>query len=324
MQLILNGDTRPVVFGMVSSADHVSALTGASPTVVISKNGGAFAAPAGAVAEIGQGWYKLTPSGADATTNGPLLLHATASGGDPADISAQVVAFSPYDSVHLGLSALPSAAAGASGGLPLSDALGDVTLDASFTTTLIASIAASVLATPANKLTTDGAGRVAVGAYAAGEDPATLVWSALTASFDAVNSFGAFVQSISGGGGGGLSLDASLAGHATAGTMGGALSGIATLAQIKAGILDEPLSAHVGAGTTGAALGALIGQLAESYAANGQPGTLAQLLYGMLAVLGNVSQSGTTLTANALDGATPAMTFTLDNATAPTSRRRTA
>jgi hypothetical protein len=37
-----------------------------------------------------------------------------------------------------------------------------------------------------------------------------------------------------------------------------------------------------------------------------------------------VSQSGATLTANRLDGATPAMSFTLDSAAAPTSRRRVA
>jgi len=324
MQLILNGDSRPIVFGMVSSADHVTGLTGASPTVLLSKNGGAFTSPAGTVAEIANGWYKLTPSGADVTTNGMLILHATATGGDPADVASQVVAFSPYDSVHLGLSALPSAAAGASGGLPLADSLGDVTLDASFTTALIGNIAAAILGTPANKLTTDSSGRVTIGTYASGEDPATLVWNALTANFDTASSFGAFVQSISGGSGGGLTLGSSLAGYTTTGTVGGALNGVATLSQIKAGILDEPLSAHTTTGTTGAALGTLIGALAESYAANGQPGTLAQLLYGLLAVLGNVSQSGTTLTANSLDGTTPAMTFTLDSATAPTTRRRTA
>ena len=48
------------------------------------------------------------------------------------------------------------------------------------------------------------------------------------------------------------------------------------------------------------------------------------LLYGIAAMMGNVSQSGATLTANRLDGVTPAMTFTLDSATAPTARRRAA
>jgi hypothetical protein len=176
MQLILNGDARPVPFFLASAADHVTGLTGATPSVTISRNGAAFAAPSGAVAELGDGWYGLTPAGTDVTSDGVLLLHATAAGADPADVKCQVVAFSPYD-------------------------------------------------------------------------PATL-------------------------------------------------------------------------GLTG--LAALTGTLAESYAANGQPATIAQLLYGIMAILANVSQSGATLTANRLDGETQAMTFTLDSPTAPTTRRRTA
>src|SRR5579862_6392322 len=96
MQLILNGDTRPILFFMAQVADHISGLTGAAPVVTISRNGGAFAAPAGTVAEVGTGWYRLTPAGSDVTTNGVLLLHATATGGDPADVKAQVLAFDPY------------------------------------------------------------------------------------------------------------------------------------------------------------------------------------------------------------------------------------
>jgi hypothetical protein len=147
MQLIYNGDAKPITFGMVSSTDHITALTGGSPTVTISKNGGAYAAPAGTVAEIGDGLYKLTPSGSDATTNGMLLLHATATGGDPTDVAAQVVAFSPYDAVRLGLSAIPNAAAGASGGVPLGDSSGNATLSGSTQT----SIATTVFTTPMTK-----------------------------------------------------------------------------------------------------------------------------------------------------------------------------
>lgn len=177
MQLILNGDTRPILFFMAQSGDHISALTGAAPGVAISRNGGAFGVPAGTVAEVGNGWYGLTPAGADVAVNGVLLLHATADGGDPTDVKAQVVAFDPYTAVP-------------------------------------------------------------------------------------------------------------------------------TVAAISDGVLG--------------------GALAESYAANGQPGTLAQLLYGISAMLSNVSQSGAVLTANRLDGVTPAMSFTMDSATAPTSRRRAA
>jgi hypothetical protein len=177
MQLILNGDTRPILFFLAQAGDHISGLVGAAPVVMISKNGGVFGAPAGTIAAVGNGWYSLTPSGADTTTNGVLLLHATAAGGDPADVKAQVVAFDPFAAVP-------------------------------------------------------------------------------------------------------------------------------TLSAITDGLLNAALT--------------------ESYAANGAPATLVQLLYGISAVMNNVSQSGVTLTANRLDGVTPAMSFTLDSATAPTSRRRAA
>jgi hypothetical protein len=140
----------------------------------------------------------------------------------PSALKVELVAYDPQDTAHLGLVALPNAAAGSAGGLPLGDGSG---------------------------------------AVAANNLPSL--------------------------------LDASLAGHS-------------------------------GGGSAGAALGMLVNSLTESYAANGEPATLAQLLYGMMAVLANVSQSGTTLTAAKLDGTTPAMEFTLDSATAPTARRRVA
>lgn len=86
----------PLLFFMVQSSDHISALTGASPTVTISKNGAAFASPAGAVSEIANGWYKVAGNATDTNTLGPLALHATATSGDPTDlIVANIVAYDP-------------------------------------------------------------------------------------------------------------------------------------------------------------------------------------------------------------------------------------
>lgn len=86
-----NQIASPVVFLLISSVDHISPLLGATPTVTLSKNGGSFAAAAGAVAEIGNGWYKVVPNIADFNTLGPLLLHATAVGADPQDVVNDVV-----------------------------------------------------------------------------------------------------------------------------------------------------------------------------------------------------------------------------------------
>lgn len=63
--------------------------------------------------------------------------------------------------------------------------------------------------------------------------------------------------------------------------------------------------------------------LTESYAADGATATLPQLLYGVKALLGEFSISGTTLTTKKLDGSTSAEIFTLNDATTPTSITRT-
>jgi hypothetical protein len=86
---------QPLIFTLVSSTDHISALTGASPTVVLSKNGGATASPAGAVTEVGSGIYKVAGNATDTATLGPLMLYATATGADPVHVEYAVVAFDP-------------------------------------------------------------------------------------------------------------------------------------------------------------------------------------------------------------------------------------
>jgi hypothetical protein len=100
----------PLVFLLISSVDHLTGLTGATVAVTLSKSGGAFGSPAGAVSEIGSGWYKVAGNATDTGTLGPLALHATATGADPSDALYPVVAYSPQDAVHLGLSAIPNTA----------------------------------------------------------------------------------------------------------------------------------------------------------------------------------------------------------------------
>jgi hypothetical protein len=62
--------------------------------------------------------------------------------------------------------------------------------------------------------------------------------------------------------------------------------------------------------------------LTEAYAADGAAGTLSQILFGLQAFLQEKSISGTTMTVKKLNGSTTAMTFTLDDATDPTSLTR--
>lgn len=62
--------------------------------------------------------------------------------------------------------------------------------------------------------------------------------------------------------------------------------------------------------------------LTEAYATDGSAATAAQLLYMIWSALAEFAISSTTITAKKLDGSTTAMTFTLDDATTPTSRTR--
>lgn len=85
---------NPLTFLMVDASDHLTGLTGLTPTVELSKNGGAFAAAEGAVSEIGHGWYALAGDADDRDTLGDLLIHAEATGADPVDDRYAIV---PWD-----------------------------------------------------------------------------------------------------------------------------------------------------------------------------------------------------------------------------------
>ena len=77
---IANGSTPVMVFLMVSTDDGTTAVTGITPAVQISKNGGAFAAATNSVTEIANGWYKVTLTATETNTNGPLIVRATGTG----------------------------------------------------------------------------------------------------------------------------------------------------------------------------------------------------------------------------------------------------
>lgn len=62
--------------------------------------------------------------------------------------------------------------------------------------------------------------------------------------------------------------------------------------------------------------------MTEAYSTDGGTKTVAQALYEIHAMLAEASVSGTTLTVKKVDGSTTAMTFTLNDATTPTSITR--
>lgn len=88
--------TYPIPFFLAQATDHLTGLTGQTPSVTISKNGGAFGPAAGAVSEVGNGWYVLAGNATDRATLGALLIHAEAAGADDYDMDYYIVRYDPF------------------------------------------------------------------------------------------------------------------------------------------------------------------------------------------------------------------------------------
>ena len=148
---------------LVDITDGFTPETGVvTPTINLSKNGATVATGAGTWTEIGNGQYYYEFTTGEVDTLGWVSVNiekATVSRDYNAVV--QIMAYDALDSVRLGLTALPNAAAGAAGGLPTGNASGQVT---------VGSLAAT-----------------------AQTDTAGAVWNALLASYTTANSFGARV-----------------------------------------------------------------------------------------------------------------------------------
>lgn len=79
---ITSGATPRIPILLVSSTDHKTAVTGATVTVQISKNGGAFATASGSVTEVANGWYYVALTATETNTAGFLAVRATATSAD--------------------------------------------------------------------------------------------------------------------------------------------------------------------------------------------------------------------------------------------------
>lgn len=71
-----------IPFMLLSTSDG-SPLTGATPSVTISKDGGAFASATNSPAEIGNGYYYVDLTSAETTVTNNVIVRATASGAQP-------------------------------------------------------------------------------------------------------------------------------------------------------------------------------------------------------------------------------------------------
>ncbi len=99
--ILQNQSAIPLQFLMVDSSDHRTGKTGLTPTVEIRKLGGSFATPAGAVSEVGHGWYEVAGDADDSDTLGPIILNAVAAGADPVDDRFEVIVYDPIAAATL-------------------------------------------------------------------------------------------------------------------------------------------------------------------------------------------------------------------------------
>lgn len=104
---------------LVDSGDGFTPETGVtSPTIEVSKNGGAQASGTGTFSEIGDGTYFYEFASGEIDTLGWVHVRVVKSGTSREyNAIVHVTAYDAYDGVRMGVTALPNAAAEASGGL---------------------------------------------------------------------------------------------------------------------------------------------------------------------------------------------------------------
>lgn len=114
-------------------------------------------------------------------------------------------------------------------------------------------------------------------------------------------------------------IDASALNTATVTTIPAILLDTAEIGAAGAGLTAIPWNASWDAEVQSEVDDALKATLAEGYRATGSVGSVRDMLYEIIGHLGESSISSTTKTVKKLDGSTTAKTYTLDDATTPTS-----
>lgn len=172
-----NGVARTIVFKAYLASDHVSVATGKTIAITISKNGAtSFSNPAAGATnatEMASGFYKFALGTGDTDTNGPLAWRgAVATVDDVGDV------FDVVNATNGKTTALPAAAAAASGGLIINGSnTGAITLNGLTTGALAASsIAVSGTTTFTGAVTgTSGSNDLRINGAAAGASGGLLI-----------------------------------------------------------------------------------------------------------------------------------------------------
>ena len=317
---------------LIASSDHISGLTAQTGTAYLTRVTGSSgavtkAASTNNITEIDSvnapGQYTLTLSSTETAALGWIKGYYKSASSDPVSFTVRVVAFNPDDATALGLSRLDASVSSRST-YAGADTSGTTTLLSRIPGTVqpqtgdsyarlgapagasiaadIAGVAGSVWGVGSRTLTAFGfTPTVAVGSYASGQDPGTMVWEALTASHQTNGTFGKYVSSITGGGGGTDPLTNPLSGYTTPGTGGYALAKLNGLT-ITSGAVNLNLAQALDPTNLGDTVGGgLIGARGQAF--------------------GKWVISGSTLTMYAADGTTVLRTFTISPTPSAASRQ---
>ena len=339
-----------LIFQLIASSDHITGLTGKAGSVVVSlsKNGAAGSAPAGAIAEVDAtnlpGVYSIAGNATDSDTAGPLWIYAKDAASDPtAHLIANII---DPTIANYGVNAVK---------------LNGQTITAAAGVTFPASVASPTNITAATGITvstnSDKTGYsltqsfptnfsslgISVGGHISNVDTLTTYTGDTPQTGDSYARIGAAGASLTGITGVTLAATqtgvtiptvTNLTNAPTSGDLTAMMKTSVTTAATAATPTAAAVTGSVGSVTAGvtvttnndkssyvlSATGSAA--LTESYAADGAAMTLNQAIYQIWAFLAEKNVAGTTLTAKKLDGATSAMTFTLDSSSAPTSITR--
>jgi len=280
------------IFFCLASSINGGTVTGATVSVYVSKDNGSQASGGGSVTGLGSGQYRydLTQGETNANQVGVMF---TASNCIPVNLTFVTTAADPTDSVRFGLTALPNAAAAASGGLIINGSnSGTVTLAAltctgAFTISDGIIVTASTTNRSAMSLTGNGSGAGLYATSGTDGDGIRLLGGTNGDGIDITgNGSGSGIVSTGGATANGLSLLGGSSGGYGLAAFGGGSVGIGIYA-IGAGT-GHGMSIVSGSGSTGNA----INLLAASTNGNGFSATGTGFGAGMALRGGTTSGSG--------------------------------
>jgi hypothetical protein len=240
-QLLKQSTAVNITVLMIDSSDHVTGKTGLTLTIYATKAAGTPGSISPTVTELDstnvKGLYKLALTTSHTDTLGELQLHVTATGADPTDVTHQVIAADLADSVRLGLTALPNAAAEAAGGLyTRGTGAGQIAQDAN------GRIDSNAKAW-AGTATTLTAGLPDVNTKTAAAAVIQAFWDALTSALTTAGSIGKLLVD---------NINAAI----TSRLASASYTAPPTAANIADAVWDETMSDHLAGGSTGSSLNA--------------------------------------------------------------------